>query len=449
MFKKILIANRGEIALRILRTCKELGVPTVAVHSVADSDAMHVRLADESVCIGPAPAKASYLNVAAILSAAEVTGTDAIHPGFGFLSENASFAALVREHGIAFIGPSSEHIEIMGDKVRAKVAAQKLGLQTIPGSAKEVSTCEEAKQIGQKIGYPILIKAVAGGGGKGMRVVPHDDSLDEIFSLAKAEAMASFGYDGIYIEKYLAHPRHVEVQILGDQQGQVLCLGERDCSLQRRHQKIWEEAPCAALSEKERGYLLDVSRKAMQKFGYYSVGTLEFLYEDGKFYFIEMNTRIQVEHGITEMVTGIDLVKQQILVAAGYPLAFSQKDIHCQGHAIECRINAENPHTFAPSPGTVNVYLAPGGPFVRVDSALFPGFKVTPYYDSLISKLMVYGQTREECILRMQRALAEYVILGIDTLLPLHMTLCQQEDIQKGLFDNTWLELFLEKQKCL
>jgi acetyl-CoA carboxylase biotin carboxylase subunit len=446
MFKKVLIANRGEIALRILRACRELDIATVAVHSTSDSDAMHVRLADESVCIGPGPALKSYLNIPAILSAAEVTSADAIHPGFGFLSENAQFASMVCEHGIKFIGPSPEHIRVMGHKVLAKQKAQELGFETIRGSRDEVSSFEEARELARTIGYPVLLKATAGGGGKGMRVVLEEKELKGQLENAQSEAMANFGHDGVYIEKYLKKPRHVEFQILGDQHGNVVCLGDRDCSIQRNHQKIWEEAPCIALSAQERQTMMDVCVQAMQRFGYYNAGTLEFLYEDGQFYFIEMNTRLQVEHPVTEMITGIDIVKEQIKIAAGLPLSFSQKDVVLRGHAIECRINAEHSETFIPSPGKIDAYLAPGGPSVRVDSGLFSGYTIPPIYDSLISKLIVHGHDRQECLARLKRALDEYVITGVFTLIPLHKKLCENPDVQSGSCHVKWLEHLLKQE---
>jgi acetyl-CoA carboxylase, biotin carboxylase subunit len=448
LFKKVLVANRGEIALRIVRACKELNIPCVMVHSEADSESMAVRLADESVCIGPSPAKNSYLNIPNVLAAAEISGADAIHPGFGFLSENASFAKMVEEHGIKFIGPSYQHIETMGDKIKAKQTAVSLGLKTVPGSTGEVESEEHLYALAEEIGFPILIKATAGGGGKGMRVVRSEQTLLEDFSMAQSEALANFGYGGVYVEKYLDKPRHIEVQILGDSFGNVICLGERDCSVQRRHQKIWEEAPSCALSNEERATFMQQCQQAMRKFGYVNAGTLEFLYEKGEFYFIEMNTRIQVEHPITEMITGVDIVQQQILIAAGHPLDIRQEDLLLRGHAIECRINAEHPETFFPSPGTVLNYIPPGGPFVRVDSALFPGCVISPYYDSLGAKLVVYGATREQALSRMRRALTEYVISGVQTLIPLHLKLCNDPDMIKGDYDIKWLEqVFFAKEK--
>lgn len=446
MFKKVLIANRGEIALRILRACKELGLETVVVHSTADSESMAVRLADESVCIGPGPSTESYLNIVAILSAAEVTGAGAIHPGFGFLSENASFAAAVEEHGLTFIGPDAhKHIATMGNKIQAKKMAESLGFQIIPGSSGAVSGLEEARLTAQRTGYPLLIKAVAGGGGKGMRVVHEATQLEAALMAAQAEALQNFKDGSVYIEKLLSRPRHVEFQVLGDRYGQVVCLGERDCSVQRRHQKIWEEAFCPVLLPAERAQAMECVRNAMKKLGYYSSGTVEFLYEAGQFYFIEMNTRLQVEHPITEMITGIDIVKEQIRIAMGEPLSFHQQDIVFRGHAIECRINAEDPISFMPSPGTVENYLPPGGPFVRVDSALFAGCKVPPFYDSLLAKLVVWGNTREEALARLRKALDEYVITGIHTLIPLHRRLCDLPEMQTGDYDIKWLERYLEE----
>lgn len=440
MFKKILIANRGEVALRILRACRELGIETVMVHSTTDSESMPVCLADESVCIGPGPSAQSYLNIPAILAAAEITGAEAIHPGFGFLSENAHFSSTVQDHGLVFIGPDPQHIDVMGHKVKAKQTAQELGLDVVMGSGAELEGLDQAMDLARQIGYPVLLKASMGGGGKGMRIVYREEDLQEHMSQAQAEAMASFGHGGLYMEKFLIKPRHIEFQIIADHHGHVVCLGERDCSIQRRHQKIWEEAPSCGISHAQREEMTARIVKAMEVFGYRNAGTLEFLYEEGRFYFIEMNTRLQVEHPITEMITGIDIVKEQIRVAAGLPLSFTQNDIVLRGHAIECRINAENSETFTPSPGRVQSYLAPGGPFVRVDSALFAGYTIPPYYDSLISKLVVHGNTREECMARLRRALQEYVITGVDTLIPLHQALCDLEDIKKGEFHIKWLE---------
>lgn len=449
MFQKILIANRGEIALRILRACREMDIKTVAIHSEADSEAMHVRLADESVCIGPAPSRESYLNIQTILSAADVCGVDAIHPGVGFLSENATFAEMVEEHGKVFIGPTPEHIRLMGDKITAKETALSLGIPVVPGSEGTISSEEEALKFAQNIGYPVLIKAASGGGGKGMKVAQNAGELEEAWRLARAEAKACFGNDQVYMEKYLSHPRHIEVQILADSFGNVVHLGERDCSLQRSHQKVWEEAPSPAISEKMREKLGEIVTKAIKKLGYRGVGTIEFLYEDGEFFFMEMNTRLQVEHPITEMITGLDLVREQIRVAAGLPLSFSQKDVIFKGHAIECRINAEDSETFIPSPGKIQDYLTPGGYGVRVDSAMYQGYQIPPHYDSLIAKLIVHGDTREDCLKRVRRALHEYVITGVNTLLPLHRVLAEEGDVVKGEYDIHWLEkwLSLKEQK--
>lgn len=446
MFKKILIANRGEVAVRIIRACQELGISTVAVHSTADQDAMHVRLADETVCIGPGPASHSYLNISAILTAAHVTNADAIHPGFGFLAENANFAAMVKDHQIHFIGPNPEHIAIMGDKIAAKRKALELGMEVIEGSSQPLRNYQDAQVLAQSIGYPILLKASAGGGGKGMRVVDHPDQLKEQLSQAQMEAQSNFGNDQVYLERYLSNPRHIEFQILADHQGNVVCLGERDCSLQRKHQKVWEEAPCASLPQEIRQKIMAQCIQAMKAFEYRNIGTIEFLYQDEKFYFIEMNTRLQVEHPITEMITGIDIVKTQIALAAGQPLGFCQEDIRFQGHAIECRINAEHPQTFAPSPGKITSYQAPGGPGVRVDSALFVGYQIPPYYDSMIAKLIVYGKDRPEALARLNRALHEYVIDGVNTLLPLHQDLLKEPDIQQGNYDVKWLEDFIAQR---
>ncbi|MAC40005.1 MAG: acetyl-CoA carboxylase biotin carboxylase subunit, partial [Oceanicaulis sp.] len=412
MFEKILIANRGEIALRVHRACREMGIRTVAVHSEADANAMHVRLADESVCIGPPPAGKSYLNIPAIITAAEVTGAQAIHPGYGFLSENARFAEIVEAHGLAFIGPTAEHIRMMGDKITAKKAVMEAGIPVVPGSEGGVATYEEAQPIAAEIGYPVLIKAASGGGGRGMKVAESADKLKEAMETASAEASAAFGDGTVYLEKYLGQPRHIEIQVLADTHGNVVHLGERDCSLQRRHQKILEEAPSPALSAEERAQIGETVRKAIEAIGYRGVGTIEFLWENGEFYFIEMNTRLQVEHPVTEMITGIDLVREQIRVADGAPLGITQDDITFEGWAIECRINAENPKTFAPSPGMVTEFHAPGGLGVRLDSALYAGYSIPPYYDSLIGKLIVHGRTRTETLLRMRRALEEMVVGG-------------------------------------
>ena len=444
MFEKVLIANRGEIALRIHRACREMGIRTVAVHSTADADAMHVRLADESVCIGPPPSRESYLNIPAILSAAAITGADAIHPGIGFLSENEKFAAMVEEHGFAFIGPAPEHIAVMGDKVKAKETARSLGIPVVPGSDGAVSDAE-APAVGAKIGFPVLVKASSGGGGKGMKVANSAAELPQAVSLARKEAKANFGDDAVYLEKYLSHPRHIEIQILADGHGNVVHLGERDCSLQRRHQKVLEEAPSPALNAGQRAEVGRLAANAMRRLGYRSAGTIEFLFQDGAFYFIEMNTRLQVEHPVTEMITGIDLVREQIRVATGAPLAFSQEQITFNGHAIECRINAENPETFMPSPGRVTDYHAPGGLGVRVDSALYAGYQVPSNYDSLIAKLIVHGNSRNECMMRLRRALEEFVIGGIDTSIPLHRRLIAAPDFLNGDYDIRWLEKFVAR----
>ncbi|MEN3161534.1 acetyl-CoA carboxylase biotin carboxylase subunit [Tistrella mobilis] len=440
MFEKVLIANRGEIALRVHRACQEMGIRTVAVHSTADADAMHVRLADESVCIGPAPARNSYLNIPAIIAAAEITGAEAVHPGYGFLSENAQFAEIVEAHGLTFIGPTPDHIRLMGDKIEAKRAARELGLPLVPGTDGPVTDEAEAMKIAREIGFPVLVKAAAGGGGRGMKVAESAEGLREALQTARAEAKAAFGSDAVYLEKYLANPRHIEIQILCDTFGTVVHLGERDCSLQRRHQKVLEEAPSPAIDAADRARMGEIVANAMRKLGYRGVGTVEFLYENGEFYFIEMNTRLQVEHPITEAITGIDLVREQIRVAAGQPLGFTQEDVRVQGHAIECRINAENSETFAPSPGLVDTYHAPGGLGVRVDSGLYQGYRIPPYYDSLIAKLVVHGRNRNECIMRLRRALEEYVVGGIDTTLPLHQRIARHPDFVDGVYDIRWLE---------
>ncbi len=444
MFDKILIANRGEIALRILRAAKELGIATVAVHSTADADAMHVRLADESVCIGPPAARDSYLNIAALIAACEITGADAVHPGYGFLSENARFAEVLEHHRIAFIGPKAEHIRIMGDKIEAKRTAKRLGIPCVPGSEGGVTDEDEAKRVARSIGYPVIIKAAAGGGGRGMKVARTETDLVHALSTARTEAKAAFGDDAVYIEKYLEKPRHIEIQVLGDGHGNAIHLGERDCSLQRRHQKVWEEGPSPALNVEMRERIGRTVAKAMQELQYSGAGTVEFLYEDGEFYFIEMNTRIQVEHPVTEMITGIDLVNEQIRIAAGAPLSFSQEDVRIDGHAIECRVNAEHPTTFRPSPGTISYFHPPGGLGVRVDSAAYQGYRIPPHYDSLVGKLIVHGRTRNECLMRLRRALDEFVVDGIDTTLPLFRTLVRNPDIQNGQYDIHWLENFLK-----
>ena len=443
MFEKVLIANRGEIALRIQRACKELGISTVAVHSTADADAMHVRLADESVCIGPPAARESYLNMPAILSAATITGANAIHPGYGFLSENADFAAMVEEHGFTFIGPSPDHIRMMGDKIAAKAAIKSLGIPCVPGSDGPVPDVETALKLAKEIGYPVLTKAAAGGGGKGMKVANSAAELSEAFKLARSEAQANFGNDTVYIEKYLAKPRHIEIQILADSHGNVVHLGERDCSLQRRHQKLIEESPSPALNDEQRREIGRTVCEALAKLGYRNAGTLEFLYENGRFYFIEMNTRLQVEHPVTEMVCGLDLVREQIRIAAGAPLPFQQEHVKFQGHAIECRITAEDPETFRPSPGRIAEYHAPGGLGVRIDSALYSGYRVPPYYDSMVAKLIVHGTSRNEALMRLRRALDEYVIGGIETVLPLHRRIVGATDFVNGDYDIHWLERFV------
>ncbi len=445
MFEKVLIANRGEIALRIHRACRDMGIRTVAVHSTADANAMHVRLADESVCIGPPPARDSYLNTAAILSAATITGAEAIHPGLGFLAENADFAATVEEHGFTFIGPSAEHIRLMGNKVAAKETASRLGIATVPGSAGAVRDLAAAEAAARAIGYPVLIKASAGGGGRGMKVARDRHELARMLPIAQNEAAAFFGSGDVYLERHLERPRHIEIQILGDGQGGIVHLGERDCSLQRSHQKVLEESPSPALNAAERDRLGALAVAALSELGYKSLGTLEFLYQDGDFFFIEMNTRLQVEHPITEMVSGLDLVREQLRIASGARLGYRQDDIKLRGHAIECRINAENPDTFAPSPGRVTDYHAPGGLGVRVDSALYHGYEVPPYYDSLIAKLVIYGNSRNECLMRLRRALEEYVIAGIETTIPLHQRLVAAAEFIDGDYDVHWLERFVAR----
>ncbi len=448
MFSKVLIANRGEIALRVLRACKELGVETVAVHSTADADAMHVRLADESVCIGPPPANQSYLNMPSIVSACEITGADAVHPGYGFLSENARFAEILAAHNIAFIGPSAEHIRTMGDKIEAKKTAERLGIPVVPGSKGAIADVDEARRLAADIGYPVLIKAAAGGGGRGMKVAETEAGLANAFQTARAEAKAAFGDDAMYMEKYLSRPRHIEIQVIGDGKGNAVHLGERDCSLQRRHQKIWEEAPSPALKPEAREKIGATVAKAVADLGYSGAGTVEFLYEDGEFFFIEMNTRLQVEHPITEAVTGIDLVVEQLRVASGSPLSFTQSDVTMTGHAIECRINAENPLTFAPSPGRIAHYHPPGGLGVRVDSGVYQGYTIPPHYDSLIGKLIVTGRTRVECLMRLRRALDEFVIDGIESTIPLFRELLDEPDIANGQYDIRWLETWLADKKA-
>jgi acetyl-CoA carboxylase, biotin carboxylase subunit len=443
MFEKILIANRGEIALRILRACKELGIATVAVHSTADADAMHVRLADESVCIGPPPARESYLNTYSLLAACEITGADAVHPGYGFLSENARFAEILTEHGLKFIGPKAEHIRVMGDKIEAKRTAMRLGIPVVPGSEGGVESDADALEVAREIGFPLLVKASAGGGGRGMKVARNAEELPIALSTARSEAKAAFGDDAVYLEKYLELPRHIEVQVLGDGKGRAIHLGERDCSLQRRHQKVWEEALSPALNAESRDQIGSVVSKAMQELQYLGVGTVEFLYENGAFYFIEMNTRIQVEHPVTEQITDIDLIVEQIRVADGADLGITQDDVKFTGHAIECRINAENPRTFRPSPGKIVQYHPPGGLGVRVDSAVYQGYSIPPYYDSLMGKLIVHGKTRAECLMRLRRALDEFVVDGIETTLPLFRILAREPDIIDGNYNIHWLEQFL------
>lgn len=445
MFDKVLIANRGEIALRVLRACKELGISTVAVHSTADADAMHVRLADESVCIGPPRAADSYLNIPTILAACEITGADAVHPGYGFLAENARFAEILEAHDIAFIGPSAEHITMMGDKIIAKETVKTLGIPVVPGSDGSVANGIEARKIADSIGYPVLIKASAGGGGRGMKVAGSAAELDEAFTTARTEARAAFGNDSVYIEKYLGSPRHIEVQVLGDGKGNGVHLYERDCSLQRRHQKVFEEALSPALNDAQRREIGETCAKAVQDLGYSGAGTVEFLYENGAFYFIEMNTRIQVEHPVTEAITGIDLINEQIKVAAGAELSLRQEDIVPSGHAIECRINAENPETFRPSPGTITYFHPPGGLGVRVDSGVYQGYTIPPYYDSLVGKLIVHGKNRNECLMRLKRALGEFVVGGIESTIPLFRRLLEEPDIVNGTYDIRWLERYLDR----
>ena len=444
MFEKILIANRGEIALRIHRACKEMGISTVAVHSEADAGAMWVRLADESVCIGPAAAAKSYLNVPSIIAACEITGAQAIHPGYGFLSENARFAEIVGAHGYTFIGPKPEHIRVMGDKIAAKATVKAAGIPVVPGSDGGVATEEEAMVAAREIGFPVLIKASAGGGGRGMKVALDEEGLAEAVSTARSEARSAFGDDTVYLERYLQKPRHIELQVIADSFGNVVHLGERDCSLQRRHQKVLEEAPSPALDSTARSKIGKVVVDAIRAIGYLGVGTIEFLYEDGEFFFIEMNTRLQVEHPVTEAITGIDLVREQIRIAAGLPLSFTQDDIVFEGHAIECRINAENPRTFTPSPGLVTDFHAPGGLGVRLDSAIYAGYSIPPYYDSLIGKLIVHGRDRSECIARMRRCLGEMVVGGIETTIPLFQDLLVQPDILAGDYNIHWLEQWIK-----
>ena len=444
MFEKVLIANRGEVALRIHRACREMGIKTVAVHSEADANAMHVRLADEAVCIGPARSADSYLNKSAIISAAIITGADAIHPGFGFLSENADFAEMVEEHGITFIGPKPEQIRMMGDKLRAREAAINSGLPVIPGSP-ALDNVDEAKKWALEIGYPVIIKAKAGGGGKGMKVAFNEEEIDTAYTMARAEAKASFTSDEVYMEKYLQKPRHIEIQVLADNFGNVVHLGERDCSIQRKNQKVIEETPSPALNQQQRAEIGEIARSAVEKIGYSSAGTLEFLFEDGKFYFLEMNTRLQVEHPITEAVTGIDIVREQIRIANGAKLGYTQEDISFSGCAIECRINAEDPATFAPNPGKITEWHAPGGLGIRVDSEIYSGYKIPPFYDSMIAKLIVSGKTRNAALMRLHRALEEFVIDGIKTTIPLHQRIISQPDYIDGMYDIHWLEELLER----
>ncbi|MBP08701.1 MAG: acetyl-CoA carboxylase biotin carboxylase subunit [Marinovum sp.] len=445
MFNKILIANRGEIALRVIRACREMGIASVAVHSTADSDAMHVRMADESVCIGPPSATDSYLSVPAIIAACEITGAQAIHPGYGFLSENASFVQVIEDHGLTFIGPTAEHIRIMGDKISAKDSMKELGVPCVPGSDGGVPTLEDAKRIGAEMGYPVIIKATAGGGGRGMKVAQNADEMESAFLTARAEGKAAFGNAEVYIEKYLTTPRHIEIQVFGDGKGQAVHLGERDCSLQRRHQKVFEEAPGPAISADERARIGKICADAVAKIDYIGAGTIEFLYEKGAFYFIEMNTRLQVEHPVTEAIFGVDLVREQIRVAAELPMSFGQEDLTINGHAIEVRINAERLPNFAPCPGTVSQYHAPGGLGVRMDSALYTGYAIPPYYDSLIGKLIVHGRDRPEALARLSRALGELIVDGVDTTVPLFDALLCEADVQQGAYTIHWLEKWLDK----
>ena len=444
MVSKVLIANRGEIALRVIRACQEMGIATVAVHSTADEKAMHVRLADESVCLGPPAAKDSYLNIAAIVSACEITGADAVHPGYGFLSENAKFVDVLDAHHITFIGPTGDHIRLMGDKITAKDKVKELGIPVVPGSDGEVLTADDAIKVGREIGYPVLVKASSGGGGRGMKVAKSDAEMKEAFSTARSEAKAAFGDDVVYIEKFLEKPRHIEIQVIADTHGNVVHLGERDCSLQRRHQKVFEEAPSTVLDDAAREDIGEIVSTAIKNLGYRGVGTVEFLYEDGQFYFIEMNTRLQVEHPVTEMITGLDLVREQIRIASGEKLNFTQADIEFHGHAVECRINAENAKTFTPSPGLISHYHAPGGLGVRMDSAAYGGYSIPPHYDSLIGKLIIYGRDRDECLMRMKRALNELVIDGIESTIPLFEELLEADDFNNADYDIHWLEHWLE-----
>ncbi len=445
MFNKILIANRGEIALRVIRACREMGIKSVAVHSTADSDAMHVRMADESVCIGPAAGTASYLSMPAIIAACEITGAEAIHPGYGFLSENAKFVQIVEDHSLVFIGPTAEHIRIMGDKITAKDTMKDLGVPCVPGSDGGVPDVNTAKKIGAEIGYPVIIKATAGGGGRGMKVAKTEGEMEQAFMTARAEGKAAFGNDEVYIEKYLTTPRHIEIQVFGDGKGTAVHLGERDCSLQRRHQKVFEEAPGPCITPEEREKIGKICADAVAKINYIGAGTIEFLYENGEFYFIEMNTRLQVEHPVTESIFGVDLVREQIRVASGLDMSFGQKDLTINGHAIEVRINAEKLPNFAPCPGKITAYHAPGGLGVRMDSAIYDGYSIPPYYDSLIGKLIVHGRDRKEALARLYGALSEIIIDGIDTTIPLFDALLKEEDINNGSYNIHWLEQWLEK----
>ncbi|AXI42138.1 acetyl-CoA carboxylase biotin carboxylase subunit [Sulfitobacter sp. SK011] len=444
MFNKILVANRGEIALRVIRAAREMGVKSVAVHSTADSDAMHVRMADESVCIGPPSSQQSYLSIPAIIAACEITGAEAIHPGYGFLSENAGFVQVIEDHGLTFIGPTAEHIRIMGDKITAKDTMKKLGVPCVPGSEGGVATLDEAKKLGAEIGYPVIIKATAGGGGKGMKVAQTAKDMERAFQTARAEGKSNFGNDEVYIEKYLTTPRHIEIQVFGDGKGRAVHLGERDCSLQRRHQKVFEEAPGPAISAEERARIGKVCADAMADISYIGAGTIEFLYENGEFYFIEMNTRLQVEHPVTEGIFGVDLVREQIRVASGLPMEFTQENLKINGHAIEVRLNAEKLPNFRPSPGRISQYHAPGGLGVRMDSALYDGYSIPPYYDSLIGKLIVHGRDRPEALARLGRALGELIIDGVDTTIPLFRALLEEEAVQTGAYNIHWLEHWLE-----
>lgn len=446
MFDKVLIANRGEIAMRINRACHEMGIKTVAIHSTADANAMHVRMADESVCVGPPLARESYLNIPAIVTACEITGAQAVHPGYGFLSENAKFAEIIEEHGITFIGPKASHIRLMGDKIEAKKAVKRLGIPVVPGSDGGITTDDEARRVAAEIGYPLIVKAAAGGGGRGMKVARDEGELAIALATARSEAKAAFGDDSVYLERYLQLPRHIEIQVLADSHGKVVHLGERDCSLQRRHQKVWEEAGSPALNAEARDKIGKTVTDALGELGYLGVGTVEFLYENGEFYFIEMNTRLQVEHPVTEMITGLDLVREQLRVAHGEIIPFSQSDVTYSGHSIECRINAENPKTFRPSPGLIRDFHVPGGLGVRVDSAAYSGYRIPPNYDSLIGKLIVHGKNRTECLMRLRRSLSEFVIDGIETTIPLFQALVNERDIISGDYSIHWLENYLKRQ---